>query len=96
MNSADRRGLVARIRQIRSAYPAAEPTATDFDVRSPQARTQALETRIGHLEQMVQGLQDLVHEQSERHERRLDEVESRLVPSALAIALSRDARERGL
>jgi hypothetical protein len=97
MNSADRRGLIARIRQVRSSYAASSAgPAVDADDRTAEPRTQTLEARIAHLEQMLQDHQDAVYEQAQRLERRLDEIEARLVPSALAVALSRDARERGL
>ncbi len=49
-----------------------------------------------HLEQLVQGLQDSVHRESSRQEKRISELENRLQPGALAKALSDDARSRGL
>ena len=55
-----------------------------------------LRTRLAHLEQLVQGLQDSVHRGSERHEKRMSDMEKRLDPAALAAALDNDARERGL
>jgi hypothetical protein len=54
------------------------------------------EARIAHLEQLVQGLQDSVYRDSQRQDRRIAEIEKRLDPAALAAALSKDARERGL
>lgn len=56
----------------------------------------ALETRITHLEQLVQGLQDSVHRESTRLSGRITEVEARIQPAALGRALSDDARDRGL
>jgi hypothetical protein len=56
----------------------------------------ALEVRVEHLEQMVQGLQDSVHRESSRQAKRIAELEARLQPAALGKALSEDARARGL
>ncbi|HET6870574.1 MAG TPA: hypothetical protein VFH80_31975 [Solirubrobacteraceae bacterium] len=55
-----------------------------------------LRSRVAHLEQLVQGLQDSVHRGSERQDKRLLDIEKRLDPAALAAALSQDARTRGL
>ncbi len=48
------------------------------------------------MEQLVQGLQDSVHRESTRLNERIAELDARIQPSALARALSEDARERGL
>jgi hypothetical protein len=55
-----------------------------------------LRTRLAHLEQMVQGLQDSVYRESQRHDKRISELEMQLDPATIAAALSKDARERGL
>ena len=89
-------GLIGRIRQLRrgGAQPNEPATAATSDPGQDALR--ALETRITHLEQLVQGLQDSVHRESTRLSRRLGEVEARIQPAALGRALSDDARERGL
>jgi len=56
----------------------------------------ALEVRIQHLEALVQGLQDSVHRESTRQDKRIADLEDRMKPSALGKALSDDARARGL
>jgi K+/H+ antiporter YhaU regulatory subunit KhtT len=92
----EREGLIGRIRQIRRTdmESAAEPrNAPPTDDASA---LQALHTRIEHLEQLVEALQDSVHRQSERHDKRITELEARTQPGALSVALSEDARERGL
>jgi len=94
----EREGLIGRIRQLRRgpappeepAQPGAAPGG------SGQAELRALEARIGHLEELVEGLQDSVHRESTRLGRRIGEVEARIQPAALGKALSDDARERGL
>jgi len=55
-----------------------------------------LRSRVAHLEQLVQGLQDSVHRGSERQDKRLSEIERQIEPATLAAALSKDARIRGL
>jgi len=61
-----------------------------------QNELHALEARIGQLEQLVQGLQDSVHRESTRLSQRVGELEAQVQPAALARAISKDARERGL
>jgi hypothetical protein len=93
----EREGLIARIRHIRRVAAAAGPrAAATTAVDSDALYLHALEVRIAHLEHLVEGLQDSVHRESQRHTRRIAELEARLEPSALAVALDRDARERGL
>jgi chaperonin cofactor prefoldin len=57
---------------------------------------QQLQKRIEHLETLVEGLQDSVHRDSQRHDQRMTELEQRTQPDVLAKALSEDARRRGL
>jgi hypothetical protein len=56
----------------------------------------ALEHRIAHLENLVQGLQDSVHRESTRQTDRIAALEAQIRPADLARALSEDARTRGL
>ncbi|MGI8712108.1 MAG: hypothetical protein ACR2NR_02790 [Solirubrobacteraceae bacterium] len=93
-------GLVGRIRQIRRSIvtpdplPQLHPPAVgDSDQGAVIAN---LQTRVAELEQLVQGLQDSVYRESKRQDRWISELESRIDPGALAAALSRDARDRGL
>ena len=51
---------------------------------------------MAHLEQLLEGLQDSVHRESERQGKRIVELEARIEPGALGEAMSKDARERGL
>jgi uncharacterized coiled-coil protein SlyX len=59
-------------------------------------RVPALERRIAHLEQMIEGLQDAVHRETLRTQSRLDEITRELEPAELTRKLSKDQRERGL
>lgn len=92
----DRDGLIARIKQSRRASAAAERPARTSSALSESDQIRALETRMAHLERMVEGLQDSVHRESERQGRMIAELEAQLQPSAISAALSKDARERGL
>ena len=75
----------------------AEPSArARTSARSDEELLVALEERVTHVEHMMQGLQDSVHRESKRQGERITELEARLQPAAVAKALSRDARERGL
>jgi hypothetical protein len=92
----EREGLIARIRQIRrSGLPAEKPSATSASDRDA-AVVEALERRVAHLEQLVEGLQDSVHRESERQGRLIAEIQAQIQPAAINAALSKDARERGL
>jgi hypothetical protein len=94
----DRERLITRIRQIRrgSAAQAPAPSPPDAGSESDSVRLQALEERLNHLEQLVEALQDSVHRESERFSKRITELEAQTQPGALGIALSKDARDRGL
>jgi hypothetical protein len=91
-----RERLVARIRQLGQATAAAEEPGKSAAVAPEQDRLRALEARVEHLEQLVQGLQDSVHRESARHDKRIAELEGRVQPGTIAKALSDDARARGL
>ncbi|HUE28793.1 MAG TPA: hypothetical protein VMP89_18605 [Solirubrobacteraceae bacterium] len=95
MSIRDREGLIARIRLIRRTAPSGpDPRRPAADPDRPEL--QALQARVAHLEQMVQGLQDSVHRESTRLSNRIGELEAQVQPAALGKALSEDARNRGL
>jgi hypothetical protein len=102
MSFSGRQGLTARIRQMARTFPpqspstGAEDSPSGADTGGQPAQVQALQARIAELEDMVQGLQDAVFRESHRHEKRIEELEARTEPAALAVALSKNARERGL
>ena len=95
MTMRDREGLIARIRQMRRV-----PTAGDRqDTRTgdPAAGPiPALEARVAHLERLVEGLQDSVHRESERHAKLIADLQAQIEPGAMGAALAEDARNRGL
>jgi hypothetical protein len=96
MTIGDREGLIARIRQIRRPGAAQERSTSDAG-DDPQAdRLQALEARVAHLEQLLEGLQDSVHRESERHAKLIAELQNQVQPGAMGAALAKDTRNRGL
>lgn len=95
-------GLIARIRQLRRP-PASPDASTRRSTVDPQDargagddRVDALEARIVHLERLVEGLQDSVHRESERHAKLIAELQGQVQPGAMGAALAEDARSRGL
>ena len=95
MSMREREGLIARIRQIRRLDAAAEQASAVSTDPDPHL-IRALEARIGHVEQLLEGLQDSVHRESARQDKSIAELEARIQPSAMSAAISKDARERGL
>lgn len=93
---AERDGLITRIRQVRRARARASERDTSSTPAPGQDELRALEARVAHLEQLVEGLQDSVHRESTRLSERISELEARIQPATLAKSLSQDARERGL
>jgi uncharacterized coiled-coil protein SlyX len=95
MTVSDRDGLIARIRQVRRVATARDRPDSRPDDPQPE-RMQALEARMAQLEQMVEGLQDAVHRESERHARLIGELQNQVQPAVMGAALAKDARERRL
>ncbi len=92
-----RQALVTRVMQMRrSAADEADGRPADADPRAETAPAEGLEARVAYLENLVQGLQDSVYREATRNSQRLAELEARIEPAALAVALSQDARQRGI
>jgi vacuolar-type H+-ATPase subunit I/STV1 len=95
-------GLIARIRQVRRSGASADGSARRSTVDPQDGRdmrddkVDALEARIAHLERLVEGLQDSVHRESERHAKLIAELQDQIQPGAMGAALAEDARSRGL
>jgi hypothetical protein len=92
----EREGLIARIRQVRRLARAADGSPGHSTVEPRDDRIQALEARVAHLERLLEGLQDSVHRESERHGKLIAELQSQIRPGAMGSALAEDARSRGL
>jgi hypothetical protein len=96
MTMREREGLITRIRQIRRVAAAtAQPPPSDPAAADP-GRLNDLEARVAHLEQLLEGLQDSVHRESERQGKEIADLQAQIQPSAMGAALSKDARDRGL
>lgn len=91
----EREGLIARIRQVRSRVAAVDRPDRHTGDPEPDG-LEALEARVSHLERLVEGLQDSVHRESERHGRLIAELHAQIQPGALGSALAEDARNRRL
>jgi uncharacterized coiled-coil protein SlyX len=92
----EREGLLARIRQVRRSGPGADGSDQRSTVATRDDRMPQLEARIAHLERLVEGLQDSVHRESERHETLIADLQAQIQPSVMGAALAEDARSRGL
>jgi uncharacterized coiled-coil protein SlyX len=95
MIGGDRDGLIARIRQVRRVATVRDPSKADFELPQDE-RMRALEGRVGHLEQLLEGLQDSVHREAERHAGMIAELQTQVQPEAMRASLADDARNRGL
>jgi hypothetical protein len=95
MTARDREGLVARISQVRRLATSRDRPKSGDD--APQSeRVRALERRVAHLERLIEGLQDSVHRESDRHARLIAELQTQVEPTSMSAALADDARSRGL
>jgi len=95
MTAGDHEGLIARIRQVRRLATARDRPKSPAG--EPQAdRLQALEVRLAHLEQLVEGLQDSVHRESERHGKLIADLQAQIQPGTMGASLAEEARNRGL
>ncbi|HLH66741.1 MAG TPA: hypothetical protein VKV27_13665 [Solirubrobacteraceae bacterium] len=95
MSIQDREGLIARIRQLRRLAASRDAPERTAPAAQPD-RLEALEARVAHLEALLEGLQDSVHRESERHARLIAELQAQVRPEAMSASLARDARDRGL
>jgi uncharacterized coiled-coil protein SlyX len=95
MSTSDREGLIARIRHVRRIAAVREKPKGEAE--EPQnERMRSLEARVGHLERLVEGLQDSVHRESDRHAKMIAELQAQVEPGAMSASLADDARHRGL
>jgi len=76
--------LRAALRRRPAAAAAADP------------RIDLILDRLERLETVVEGLQDAVYRESQRHDESIEDLRARTEPGEMARALSEDARRRGL
>lgn len=92
----ERDGLIARIRQVRRSGAASDASERPPRVDGQDDRVPVLEARVAHLERLIEGLQDSVYRESERHSRLIAELQEQIQPGVMGAALADDARSRGL
>jgi len=102
MKKRELEGLVGRIRQARRA----DVVDGDGDVvpgsggapggEADLDRIGGLERRVAHLERLLEGFQDSVYRESERHAKMITELQLQIEPGAMSASLAEDARNRGL
>jgi vacuolar-type H+-ATPase subunit I/STV1 len=95
VNLGDRERLIRRIRQIRHANAERDQPTRDAGGPPPD-RVEVLERRVAHLEELLEGLQDSVHREAERHAGLIAELQAQVEPGTMNAALAEDARQRGL
>ena len=104
MKKRELEGLVGRIRQARRATAAEGEAAADAGRRSRRTagsgtdleRIGGLEQRVAHLERLLEGFQDSVYRESERHAKMITELQLQVEPGTMSASLAEDARNRGL
>jgi uncharacterized coiled-coil protein SlyX len=92
----ERERLLARVRQLRRLAEGAGASDRRAAVDPQDDRFTLLEARVAHLERLVEGLQDSVHRESDRHEKLIAELQGQIQPGTMGAALADDARSRGL
>jgi predicted transcriptional regulator len=95
MTIGDRERLLRRIRQIRRSTADREQKEA-APVEPSEDSIRALERRMEHLEHLLEGLQDSVHREFERHDELIARLQNEIEPAALGASLAEDARNRGL
>jgi predicted nucleic acid-binding Zn-ribbon protein len=73
----------------------AEPGSDAGDV-DRERRIVALEQRVEELEALVEGLQDSIHREATRQDKAIEALDARTQAPAMARALGKYSRERGL
>jgi hypothetical protein len=90
-----RAAILGRVVQLGRGRRAGD-AAAQAPAAGHERRIEVLEERVDQLEALLEGLQDAVHRQSVREDKRIAALEKRSEPAEISRALSRDARERGL
>jgi hypothetical protein len=99
MKKRELEGLVGRIRQTRRANAIvgiSDSEATGGGGDADLDQVHALERRVAHLERLLEGFQDSVYRESERHAKMIAELQLLVEPGAMGTSLAEDARNRGL
>jgi hypothetical protein len=98
-NSGDdrhRSRILDRVVSMRRRAPVAADQAPTTRPSSPADELSALRVRLDHLEAALEGLQDAVYRDAQRHARELAQLRHEIQPAEMARALSTEARRRGV
>lgn len=87
--------LIARIRHVPRAAAATRQASGALPVSPTSMRFAGLESRVAHVEQLVERLQDSVHTEFERQGRLIAHLKAQLQPAVMRAALNKDTRNRG-
>jgi hypothetical protein len=97
MRKRELEGLVGRIRQTRQANVVEGDAGPEGGGGSAELNPlAALELRVAHLERLLEGFQDSVYRESERHARMITELQLQIEPGAMSASLAENTRNRGL
>ncbi len=91
----ERERLIARIRQIRRTRTVDAGRSANMP-EEEGSRLDGIERRVAHLEQLLEGLQDSVHRETQRQDTLIADLQAQIQPGAMSAALSKNARERGI
>jgi hypothetical protein len=86
--------LLERVIQQRRSANAA--TGSERDEVDHEQRIRALEQQVGHLESLLEGLQDSIHREAARHDKEMEALEAKIQAPEMARALDKYSRERGV
>ena len=88
--------ILDRVVSMRRPAPAAADQAPAARQASSADELSALHVRLDHLEAALEGLQDAVYRDAQRHARELAELRHEIQPAEMARSLSTEARRRGV
>jgi hypothetical protein len=90
--------ILDRVVSLRHPAPAPAPADEAPTRQAPPSADElsALHVRLDHLEAALEGLQDAVYRDAQRHARELAELRHEIQPAEMARSLSSEARRRGV
>ena len=88
-------GLLHRVGALMAPGRREDPEAP-VAVEPREEGVDALNARVGRLEEMVEGLQDALYRHARHQDDRIEELQRSMEPEEMARTLDADARRRGL
>jgi 50S ribosomal subunit-associated GTPase HflX len=96
MDSEGRGGRRRRITGVIAALRHRDERSEGTGEAPVETEIESLKRRVDHLEATLEGLQDSVYRETQRHDAELQELHKQLLPGAMSQAIEADARRRGL